>query len=93
LQRFLAAISLLFLSAAVVRALARFKVVKILLEFSHPLINDHRRHNGLRFRCGAPATYLLDASARAAFDDVNCESVARGFAKLWRFLNYATTPI
>jgi hypothetical protein len=42
--------------SGVMCALARFRVVKILLEFPRTSVNDHRRHNFLRFRCVAPAT-------------------------------------
>jgi hypothetical protein len=39
--------------SGIICALARFRVMKILLEFSRTFVNDYRRHNFLRFRCVA----------------------------------------
>jgi hypothetical protein len=57
---------------SIVCALAKLKVIKILLESFHSAINDHKRHCGPRFAYGELATYQLGASARAASDGGNC---------------------
>jgi hypothetical protein len=51
-----AARSLRVRCSGVICALARFRVMKILLESPRTFVNDHRRHNFLRFRCIASAT-------------------------------------